>query len=673
MSDLTEEQIKAIAIAEAEAAAGVEETGFLQKFGETAKQGAQSLGDFATMNYKEMKDLPATMEFAKKYNDGSWTRLDLQRAFLEQMENNPGGKALGAMAGLVPEFNIITTALNNWVNPAIEKATGADPSTVALTEMALPAAVAGGRKVAGKSALPEVQLPATKMVTSGAKVAGEAAAYPFMNPMKSTAFAVDTALKPVNAITKPLARKFIEEDNPFTGSKGIKSELELPTAQEGMRLQDKFGIEFDAGELTGNQSAINFLDAFANSAKWGSKIAENNKAKTDAIIQNFNKTLDNIYSETTSPSEVGVNISSAYNNTVDKLIKTRRDQAKIDFNSVRGEGATDKYILSNNLFRTLEEIKQEGAARLLTPSKREGAALAKQLLGRLTEKTAKGNKQASTISLDELANGLSDFSAEARGSGGMLSDAKTAAQRRIYARLNEALLKDLDEEINNPKGDPKRAAMLRVARENYRDFSNKISDLEKTTLGKMIGDASFDSEGNMMVSPEKVAAKLTSLSPSEIKRTMDFLESNHPEVASMTKRYMLESALVKAVEGRGLRGEGETTAFPKAKFVGSLPDKSKLGAILKDPKIESDILDVANALNRMIDWGAKKAGSQTAQRTDILSAMRNFAAEAFYKAVSSDTLAQDLMNPTTRLKIVKEAQKINSGGKSGISTKTGKK
>jgi len=316
--------------------------------------------------------------------------------------------------------------------------------------------------------------------------------------------------------------------------------------------------------------------------------------------------------------------------------------------------------LSNNLFRTLQELKTEGDARLLTADKAEGGKLARQLLSRLSTKTQAGNTQASTITLQEMANGLSDFSAAARKPGGLLDDAKTAAQRRVYARLADALQKDLDAEIASPKGNPERAAQLAAARDNYKNFTNQISDIEKTTLGKIIGEAERNSTGELVVSPERVADRFSAMEPTELRNTLRFLDKNHPDVAQMARRYTLEKALRKATEGRGLRGEGTTKDFAKAEFVKNLPDQEKLNALFGDNMAAGDIKDVAAAMNRLIDYGSQRSGSQTAQRTDFLAGSAKWGKGALYRSLVSDSLAEDLLNPAKRRQMGFEARGINS-------------
>lgn len=621
----------------------------------------QSAKDLATGNFQsigEYKPTPKTEALADKLfpkgfddptfigivksiyeNAGNTKPSDYSAAILEKFGESAPGKAVGVIGGIVPEFNIVGTAVSRYVNPAISELTGIAPENLELMELA-----------------------SSPLALKAAKKAQTPTEYAVRHP-------VDTALKTISGTTnligktarpviQPAIKGILEGDNPITGEPGLKSALASDVAKEGARLEQNIpGLKFTAGESTGNATAMGIEDALANSARWGGKFAERNQRNTDAVITKFNKELDKIYPEATTRDDAGNRLASSYNSTLNSLLKTRSEQAKVDFNAAL-EGSKDPYILSNNLFRELQAIKSEGEGKLLTSSDKHAAAVARELLGRVSTKTQKGNIQADMLSIKDMARGLSSFSAESRRPGGTLDNAQTAAERRVYTRLFKALEADLEAEIQSPKGSPERASQLALARNNFREFSNKISDVEKTTLGKLIGNAEHDSQGNLVVSPEKIADKFTAMEPTELRNTLKFLDEQHPDVAQMARRYTLERALNQALEGRGQRGTGTTKEFAKAEFVKALPDDAKLKALLGNPKAASEIQDVAAAVNRMIDYGAQKKGSQTFSRGNFMEAILSWGKGAIYRSIVSDTLAQDLLNPTKRREMALEAKKM---------------
>lgn len=488
-------------------------------------------------------------------------------------------------------------------------------------------------------------VPAVK----GVSKLGDVVAKPILHPVETAVNVgknvADATTSVTKTIAQPAVRKIVDETV-------LRNALESDVAVEGRRLGDKFGIELTAAEQSGNPTLRGMEDALANSARWGGKFAEQNQKKTEAIIGRFKQQLNKISPEAMSRADVGDRLTSAYSDTLNNLIKARRSQAKIDFTEAGGK---DKAILSNNLFRELQAIKTEGEAKLLTKSKAHAAQLANGLLRRVSSKTNSGNEQADLISLDDMANGLSNFSAEAARPGSIIDNVQSAAERRVYARLSEALQRDLDAEIANPKADPNRVAMLVAARDNYKTFSNQISDVQKTTLGKLVGKADKDSGGELLTTPERIADRLSSMEASELKNTIKFLDKNHPDVAQSARRHILESSLKRAQEGIGQRGAGTTKEFAKAEFVKNLPDDEVLNVLFKDKQASQEIKDVAAAINRMIDYGASRKGSQTFQRGDFASLWRG-AKGLLFKAVVDDTLAEDLLTPSKRKKMATEAR-----------------
>lgn len=634
-------------------------------FGEDVYQnlihGIQSGKDLATGNFQsigEYKPTPKTEAlvdklFPKEFDDASLMGIaksiyenagntkpsDYSAAILEKFGESAPGKAVGFIGGVVPEFNIVGTAISRYVNPAISEVTGIAPENLELMELAA--------SPLGLKAAKKMQTPTEYAIR-----------HPIDATFKTISGTTNLIGKTAKPVVQPAIRSILEGDNPITGEPGLRTALASDVATEAARLEQNIpGLKFTAGEATGNATAMGIEDALANSARWGGKFAERNQRNTDAVISKFNKELDKIYPEATTRSDAGSRLSDAYNSTLNSLLKTRSEQAKMDFNAAL-EGSKDGYILSNNLFRELQAIKSEGEGKLLTASDKHAAAVARELLGRASTKTGKGNIQSDMLSIKDMARGLSSFSSESRRPGGILDNAKSAAERRVYSRLFKALEADLDAEIASPKGDPARAAKLALARDNFKQFSNKISDIEKTTIGKLVGNAEHDSQGNLVISPEKIADKFTGMEATEISNTLKFLDLHHPDVSQMARRYTLERALNKAIEGRGQRGIGTTKEFGKADFVKSLPDDAKLNALLNNPKAAAEVRDVAAAVNRMIDYGAEKKGSQTFSRGNFFEAIASWGKGAIYRSIVSDTLATDLLNPSKRRQMALEAKKI---------------
>lgn len=184
---------------------------------------------------------------------------DWAGALLEQFGQNPAGKVVSVIGGLHPVFNAASTALNRYANPAIEKATGIEPDTLALLELAAPTL---GLKKAGsisdpatalvKNAVTSATAPKAAIPTASDLAAQSNQKYTQatnlganINPQLTDRFVnqID-ALKP-----KPIAGKVLTtEDKAFINSlddyKGLKGQpLTLDDAQ---RLDESLSNKIDA-------------------------------------------------------------------------------------------------------------------------------------------------------------------------------------------------------------------------------------------------------------------------------------------------------------------------------------------------------------------------------------------------------------------------------------------
>lgn len=68
------------------------------------------------------------------HNVGNTVPSDWSGALLEKMGETPEGKALSIITGAHPLYNAASTAVGNYVNPAISEATGIHPDNLALLE-----------------------------------------------------------------------------------------------------------------------------------------------------------------------------------------------------------------------------------------------------------------------------------------------------------------------------------------------------------------------------------------------------------------------------------------------------------------------------------------------------------------------------------------------------------
>lgn len=301
-----------------QAAAGTPETpSFLGEMGVNAKNALQSAKDLVSGNYEDIGrtlPTPKTQALGNKLfpegSDGSFlgalgnlgntSASDWSGALLEKLGNTPEGKALSVIGGLHPLYNAASTAVNRYVNPAIEKATGIAPDNLALLELAGGAA---GFKKAGQVNDPLAGLAKSAaqkvMPTASDGIADTAAlARKYDIPLSFDQISDSRAVK---------AAQKISQDLPLSGQaafrdaqmKAFNQNILKTVGETGDRITPevmdrafkRVGGEFDSiGK--GKTFAINTLDSDINNIR---SVAETTATK-DAL-SNFDSMVKEIRSD----------------------------------------------------------------------------------------------------------------------------------------------------------------------------------------------------------------------------------------------------------------------------------------------------------------------------------------------------------------------------------------
>lgn len=498
------------------------------------------------------------------------------------------------------------------------------------------------------------------------------------HPIETTGKVIDSAVrtsgKILKPIVKPAVRNVLDSDNPLYGGK-LKADLASPEAQKARELGKRIGVNFSAAEQTGNTMARGVEDTLANSPRWSGKFAEANEQKTDAVVKKFKETLSSVSPQETNVAQLGERLTKAYKESIDSLVATRRAQSDVDFESARQATGGAPVIVPNNYIKVLNDFVKEGASPTATKEQIVTGKQAAKRLQALTEKPAQPSgildstgkpiqqstaPQYKKITVTDLQNGLNGYGEAAKSPGSITGGLKTASDRRFAKAAKNAFEDDLNVAADSATGEG--AAALKMARDNYRKVSGKIGDIQQTAIGKIVGGAQRNSEGELIIFPEKISDRFLSMEPSEIKATLKFLDQEHPDVAMMARRHTLESAYKQASEGAGQSSAGGIKNFDMKKFVEGLPNDAKLEAIMGSHKAVGEVKDVAEALNRLRWYGGRKVGSQTFGRQEqnkIFEGLKGWGAKKLYQSALDDTLAEDMLNPQKRAEFTAEANKIN--------------
>lgn len=123
---------------------------FGQNMINNAQSGLQSAENLVSPSYYSQSLEPAKDKLIAARKAGTAGLSDYVDAFMEGGFNSPVGQTMNAVGG-ASILNPVTTAVGNYVNPAIAKATGATPNEVAAAELFLPGLAKGVKAVVPES------------------------------------------------------------------------------------------------------------------------------------------------------------------------------------------------------------------------------------------------------------------------------------------------------------------------------------------------------------------------------------------------------------------------------------------------------------------------------------------------------------------------------------------
>lgn len=110
------------------------------------KSGVNSAANLVSPSYYSSPSPQTAGDILKaKHQAGAADFSDYVNAFMEGGSNSPVGQGFNAVGGTL--LNPVTTAVGNYINPAIAKVTGATPNEVAAAEMFLPIGLKGAKSI----------------------------------------------------------------------------------------------------------------------------------------------------------------------------------------------------------------------------------------------------------------------------------------------------------------------------------------------------------------------------------------------------------------------------------------------------------------------------------------------------------------------------------------------
>jgi hypothetical protein len=356
------------------------------------------------------------------------------------------------------------------------------------------------------------------------------------------------------------------------GMAGAERGIAKPPS-EAARASQESGIPLTLGQETGSKaltSVENRLRELFPSK--GTAHADELKQVT-AGANRVTELADRLSAPQGVPGElletnIGEKLRYAYQNTVSKIDSARDTQATHDYGVVR-QLAGDKPVIGyKNTMDTLDKIIAENT-NVPSADAKKVAAQAESIKKALTVTTPGApGKPASAIlgpsgapataaipaapaatgtathTINDAMKTRSAWGRAARRSGNIFSDIDPTANQMLAKRLFGAINKDFE---SASTAQTPVAQALKAANQNYAKASQSLTFIEKSALGKLLGedvaDAAFTGVQGSTKAPEAIAKKYLSMTPSQAKSVTAILQLHQPEVLQDAKAFVLRNGL----------------------------------------------------------------------------------------------------------------------------------
>jgi len=414
------------------------------------------------------------------------------------------------------------------------------------------------------------------------------------------------------------------------GMAGAERGIPKPPS-EAARASQASGIPLTLGQETGSKSLVfseNRLRELFPSA--GTAHADELK-QVEAGVNRINQLADQISAPQGVPGEalatnIGEKLRQAYKNTVDKIDSLRETTANRDYGEVRKLAGSNPVIGYKNTMATLDKIIAENA-NVPSADARKVAKQAQEIKDALTTTTpgapassilgpsgkplipaAPSVTGTATHTIDDAMKTRSAWGKAARRTGNIFSDIDPNANQVLAKRLFGAINKDF-EDASTAKTPIAQA--LKAANQNYAKASQSLTFVEKSALGKLLGedvaDAAFTGVQGSTKAPEAIARRYLNMDPSQAKAVTAILQLHSPEVLQDAKAFVLRNGLEQA---RNDAPGAPPISFAKFRkeMDKVVPKLSQMGFSDRDIK---DIKDVTDTMARAGD----KTGANPSKTT----------------------------------------------------------
>lgn len=327
-------------------------------------------------------------------------------------------------------------------------------------------------------------------------------------------------------------------------ARSITQSEKRPFAQEGTRLAEQTGIDLPIGPRSGNKMMLSLENAARKYPLSADRAQEVYIKLANQAIERVSKLADAISTKRGDVEHLGQGVQITVQRAADKIASLREEQAGIDYGQVRAIAGDKPVIKLDNFVNTLRGIIDE-YANVAGPA-RDPQKIVSQAQAALDRVSDESGLLANTI--NQAMRTRKFYGAAAAGKANVFEDIAPDLQRRLSARLFGAINKDFEDSAVNAGGALK--AALDKANANYSAHSASLEYLQKSALGKLVGDdlvdAAMSGRATNTVAGEAVMKKIATMEPSTRATSIKIIDQWNPDLGKQLRANVLRSALDEA-------------------------------------------------------------------------------------------------------------------------------
>lgn len=424
--------------------------------------------------------------------------------------------------------------------------------------------------------------------------------------------AINLPRRAANAVIAPQA-----QPGPTTQAQRIVSGSPVQI-RKGDRTAQSTGIDLSPGQRSGGKAAT-MLENIARGSVWTrDTMFTGDFARARQMLNAINRTARSISPDAPSPEGFAANLQGTVAKMTDELASKRSAFGRQAYGAIEKAAGGQPIVQTRATLDEIANVVDEFGSV-------QGSDA--QAIARQAEAFFNKLKGDGAITPGLALRQMQAWEKAARTGTGLfegVQDRSTA--KTIAGRLARALEADMDATADTVGGTL--GESLRAANKGWREYSQQIDALEKSALGRVVGEEFASDMGQSIstVTPEKVWTRLDAMSASDLAAVKGYLTKHAPDMWKQYQRLALERARDMAQASAPSAGARDLPINSGA-FVGAVAGKGgqkgvdatrRLKVLFGDsPELERQVAALLDAGRRMADATGRNF-SGTAGANEVL-------------------------------------------------------